>query len=235
MFVGFDLEIHRPVDRLEDWRIPAQFRVLCAVLEHQLWGPSYHWGVLVGGVPALAMTNMEVSSVWYALEGWARRGDKIVTWNGLAFDFPVLRANLAFAVSDREYARLVYHSHIDLLFEFYMRTGYRISLAQVLGRERKMTGINGAMAPVLWEEGRREDVLEYCRQDARVVVALACDLQAGEMLHYRRGEEKYVVSLEGLTVAHAAMAADPERVPLTGDRRLEWETERRRVLEVVDG
>jgi hypothetical protein len=59
-----------------------------------------------------------------------------------------------------------------------------------MGLAGKPEGMSGAVAPVLWAEGKREDVLGYVAQDVRVALGLATVCEAGGAMRWiaRRGK-----------------------------------------------
>ena len=50
--------------------------------------------------------------------------------------------------------------------------------AKGMGVAGKCEGMKGADAPVLWAEGRREEVLRYVAQDVKITLALATTCEA---------------------------------------------------------
>ena len=56
------------------------------------------------------------------------------------------------------------------MFHVLCRLGHGVSLnaaAHGMGLEGKPEGMNGRLAPALWAEGKREEVLRYVAHDAR--------------------------------------------------------------------
>lgn len=88
------------------------------------------------------------------------RTDVVVGFNSHSFDNRVLAANKVVVPANRSY---------DLLAEIYAATGTRYSL-DALARVNGSTGKNGsgARAPILWQEGRVTEVVNYCLQDVRL-------------------------------------------------------------------
>jgi hypothetical protein len=47
-----------------------------------------------------------------------------------------------------------------------------------MGLAGKLEGMSGEMAPVLWAQGKREEVLRYVAQDVKTTLALATACEA---------------------------------------------------------
>jgi len=95
-------------------------------------------------------------------------GYKIITWNGLGFDFDVLAEESGMVEECKELAL----NHIDMMFQFFCIKGFPVGLdtvAKGLGLSGKMGGMSGALAPHLWASPNLRDrlkVLRYVHQDA---------------------------------------------------------------------
>jgi hypothetical protein len=122
------------------------------------------------------MTQEDAIEVVEYLAAKVKRGYTILTWNGVGFDFDVLAEESEMLAECRELAI----THIDMMFHILCKLGYGVSLdaaAKGMGLEGKPEGMTGAVAPALWAEGKREEVLKYVAQDVRTTleVALACE------------------------------------------------------------
>jgi len=99
-------------------------------------------------------------------------GYAVLTWNGLDFDFQVLAEE---SQANEECRRLAW-SHVDMMFHVFCILGFRVALdkaAQGSGVPGKSKGMSGIMAPAMWAEGRRQEVLDYVSQDVRATLQLA--------------------------------------------------------------
>jgi len=97
--------------------------------------------------------------------------DVIITYNGAAFDMPLLRKH--YSTSNRYYAHRF--KHLDLFSRLRDATGMWISLSNLAtsnGLQPK-TG-NGLQAIEWWHAGNRDDLLAYCHSDVRILATLAC-------------------------------------------------------------
>jgi hypothetical protein len=62
------------------------------------------------------------------------------------------------------------------MFHLFCQLGYGVGLdraAKAMGLAGKPEGMSGALAPRLWANGRRQEVLDYVAQDARTTLELA--------------------------------------------------------------
>ena len=56
--------------------------------------------------------------------------------------------------------------------------------AKGMGIKGKLDGMNGALAPVMWAEGKGEEVLRYVAQDVRTTMELATTCESRGELHW---------------------------------------------------
>lgn len=132
-------------------------------------GMTHVWYGGSGAVPAPPrMSPKEVRSMMIDLSQY----DKIITWNGAAFDFYVLGVeadDLAFA---RQLARS--DKHIDLMMLFCATRRHRLGLkaaAAACGSHKGGGGIeSGIDAPALWAQGKYQQAMEYVTQDAQATM-----------------------------------------------------------------
>lgn len=132
--------------------------------EPYLWHTNY----------APRMVESDVVRLIGYLADCARAGMKIVTWNGLGFDFRVLSEEVGYQIMQMRCADLAMN-HVDPAFQMLCEKGYMIGLgtaAKGLGLPGKTEGMKGALAPEMWASGREEQdkVLEYVAQDARTTL-----------------------------------------------------------------
>lgn len=192
--LAFDLEIYDEFERFEDWRKCRPLKITCVGLAYE------HKGSLTGGHVwsnvedergvAEPMSKDAVEGALWPIIGWAKSGGVIVSYNGLAFDLPILVEAAGFGRLSplwrmaKEVA--LGPRHIDLMFNMYMALGYNISLntyaGETLGEEKLMKGHD---APRLWREGRHYQVLEYVRDDARLTRDLYLKLLENPIAHWR--------------------------------------------------
>ena len=115
---------------------------------------------------------------------------RLVSFNGIEFDDRVCRAN-----------NLILHTDYDILHETYAAVGldpfpysydsaykgYGLdSLAQANGLGGK-TG-HGAKAPILWQQGKKQEVIDYCLNDVKLTKGLFDLIRETSVLkHPKRG------------------------------------------------
>jgi len=170
MYLAFDLEIAKVIPEGANWSRYRPFGISVAATltddgDLRLWygGP--------GGEepPWDQMSGLQVQSLIAYLEVMVEQGYTIVTWNGTGFDFDVLAEESAL----HEECKALALGHVDIMFHFFCENGFPLSLdraAKGMGLPGKTEGMNGALAPVLWAEGRRQEVLDYVAQDVRVTL-----------------------------------------------------------------
>jgi hypothetical protein len=102
------------------------------------------------------------------------------------------------------------------MFHVLCRLGYGVGLdaaARGMGLAGKTKGMNGDLAPVLWAQGKREEVLCYVAQDVRTTLELATACEACGALHWvaRSGKVRRMKLPDGwLTVEAAGRLPEPD-------------------------
>ena len=117
----------------------------------------------------LSIVNQQLETVWSTTGSSA--GDA-VTWNGVGFDLDILAEESGMLEECRQLAV----GHVDMMFHVVCQLGYGVGLgnaAKGMDIAGKLEGMSGAVAPELWAEGRREEVLDYVSQDVRITAELA--------------------------------------------------------------
>ena len=160
---------------------------------------------LFGEAPASAVHGASGASIERAMveEFWrlAQDGHTLVTFNGRAFDLPVLElAALRYGVqapkhfNEKYGARFRYseEGHYDLCDVLSNAGAARLTgglnaLMGMLGYVGK-DGVDGSMVQDLWEQGKHEIIHAYCRRDVICTYALFIRL---ELIHGRMAREQY--------------------------------------------
>jgi hypothetical protein len=122
----------------------------------------------------------------------AQDNTRLVTWNGLGFDWRVLHRELG--GTGGSCAKLAM-GHVDGLFQIVCAKGWPLGLDAacrgmgvagklkevVLNNGMTITGMYGGMAPALWQSGDTDAVTTYLRQDVQSLLEL---VEAWERVGY---------------------------------------------------
>ena len=169
--LAFDLEIVKEIpEGCKDWKEIRPLGISCAALLRNDQPLSYlyydhdeDWHPSTNGMYAPDLTKMVEEMLIFVKSGY-----KILTWNGLQFDFDILAEESGMHEECKELAL----NHIDMMFHFFCVKGYMLGLdtaAKGLGLGGKMAGMKGDLAPILWASLNLKDrlkVLRYVHQDA---------------------------------------------------------------------
>jgi hypothetical protein len=213
-YLAFDIETSKDVPGEDfNWRPHRPLGISCAAtLESGAAQPVLWHGKTPDGHPAERMSQADARGLVEYLSKMAADGFKILTWNGLGFDFDILAEESGAAAMCAECAL----DHVDMMFHAFCSLGYPIGLekaAQGMGLPGKPPGMNGAKAPKLWAQGRFQEVLEYVAQDARTALELAETCEERRKLQWitRRGTIGSMPLPRGwLTVREALRLPEPD-------------------------
>ena len=212
-FIAFDIEIARVFpEGVSDWKAFRPFGITCAATLTS-GGESTIWhGRTPQNEIADQMTPQETVELVKYLEQAAASGLTILTWNGLGFDFDVLSEESKQVKSCRALAL----DHVDMMFHIFCIKGFPLALdkaAKGMGLAGKTPGMTGEMAPRHWEEGRRQEVLDYVAQDVRTTLDLCRAVEENRELQWssKRGKRQYLPFSKGwLTVREAQELPEPD-------------------------
>ena len=173
-YLGFDLEVCTWPEE-NDWDRNTPLGISCIGLMGTGWDePVVYYSGYSGNNPLpRPMHHDEISACFTHMRELTYEDYKIVSWNGLQFDFLVMA--LDDPGNDVAYAKFAM-DHIDPMFEIFCRKGWPVGLNAVAKGMRlpgKTEGVSGADAPAMWMEGTLEDrqkVLEYVGQDAKTTL-----------------------------------------------------------------
>ena len=147
--LAFDLEIARPfVDG--EWR-NKDLGISCIGLASVDGDERDAWTMTDDaarhGDHAMKREGLDISLG--TLVNYAQLGYKIISWNGLGFDFPMIYEY----VEQKQLCKALALAHYDLAFQMFCAKGYMIGLdtaAKGMGLSGKLEGMHGDMAPPMW-------------------------------------------------------------------------------------
>jgi hypothetical protein len=124
----------------------------------------------------------------------------LVGFNSRSFDDKLLAANGLEGVT----------THYDLLEEVRIAAGFQSHFQSVpKGYSYKLDAIaqangmaktgHGALAPVLWQQGKQQDVIDYCKTDIAITSAMLDLGLAGELIDPNTGNKLLLRELSNVT------------------------------------
>jgi DEAD/DEAH box helicase domain-containing protein len=151
------------------WGDMHAMRVSCCVLHDVATARDYVFAA--EPVPGAIPGTRPLEGLYWFLEGCRSEGCTLVGHNIRSFDWEVLAGE--FAARGLLADRRAYHAGsarlVDTLGMLHARLGWRPSLQTLavhnLGEGKSM---DGALAPSLWRQGLRREVIAYCRRDVEL-------------------------------------------------------------------
>jgi uncharacterized protein len=187
----------------EHWRLYGDFQEMTAYLDVETGRlADGRQGITVVGLfDGRQFLSFVRGHNLHRLEEHLRRYDLLVTFNGKAFDLPLIERDLGIPI---------YQSQIDLRV-FLQRLGYRGGLKRIerqwgIIREDGVAGLTGFDAVLLWERYRRGDatalerLLAYNRADVvnlEVLLKQGYALARAHVLATGRAEAEHPAQREG--------------------------------------
>jgi hypothetical protein len=231
-YLAFDIETARLTPQGDDWLQHRPLGISCYALAWR--GQKGNESVTGFGkegtdTPQPQMSRAECQRLVQALIDHVNQGFMILTWNGLGFDFNVLAEESGMHAACCDLAR----AHVDMMFHFFCLRGYPLGLdtaAKGMELPGKIEGMDGSQAPLLWQQGEYDKVLEYVTQDVITTLDLASAVEARRQIRWgtRRGKRNRVAIPKWLTVAEALQLPLPTRAwvrkPMTRERFTSWMT-----------
>jgi len=213
-YLAFDIETAKDVPGDDfNWRPHRPLGISCAAtLASDAVQPLLWHGKKQDGSPDTRMSRDDAQRLVQYLSSMAANGYRILTWNGLGFDFDVLAEESGAAASCKECAL----AHVDMMFHVFCSLGFPVGLekaAQGMGLPGKPPGMSGFKAPKLWAEGHFKEVLEYVAQDVRTPMQLAQTCEQRRIFEWitRKGTKSSMPLTKGwLTVREALLLPDPD-------------------------
>lgn len=229
-FAALDIETVTEFPANDDWRNHRPLGIACVAICYGSTTTTFHSRDAQGNI-AERMTAEDVQYVVRHLMDMPQKGTKLVTWNGAGFDFPVMADESGMMDEVQDLAR----SSIDMMFHLHCVKGHPAGLdaaAEGTGTARKTHDISGKNAPALWRDGKRNEVIAYCAQDAYVTWNLAQTAQRLRAMRWmsRSGRMQTLALPKGwLAVEEAAQLPLPDTSwmtdPIPRERFNGWLTE----------
>ena len=175
---AFDLEIAKILPQeVKDLKEHAPLGISCAAVARSDGQEVDLWS----GYPQ--MTEDECRSMVTRLQALVEDGYTLVSWNGASFDFFVLAQESGLVKECGDLAL----GHVDLMTIVTFSKGYYLGLDKALagaGLSGKLksvllkdgstlSGMSGAQAPIMWQAGEQDAVIEYLKGDVTQLLALA--------------------------------------------------------------
>jgi hypothetical protein len=213
-YLSFDIEIARIVpDPFDQWRSHRPLGICCAAtfLSDEP-NPKLWHGKTTTGLAAPQMSQPDCQALVQYLQQKSDEGYEVLTWNGLNFDFDVL-AEESNALEDCAH---IARNHVDMMFHLVCSQGHRLALAkaaQGMNIPGKPAGMSGDQAPILWSQGKHDQVLAYVAQDVRIALDVAVAVEAARRFHWMttRGTRKSITLPRGwLRVVEALLLPEPD-------------------------
>ena len=213
-YLAFDIETAKDVPGDDfNWRPHRPLGISCAAtLASNTGQPLLWYGKTQDGLPDKQMSQEDAQGLGQYLLEMATDGFRILTWNGLGFDFDILAEESGTAGSCRECAL----DHVDMMFHGFCSLGYPVALdkaAQGMGLPGKPAGMSGFKAPKLWAQGHFKEVLEYAGQDVRTIMQIAqtCEQRRSFEWITRKGTKSSLPLTNGwLPVREAMQLPEPD-------------------------
>lgn len=219
-YAAFDLEIIRIFpEGATDWWAYAPLGISCAAVALSDSDDAIVWS----GHPELGIEGSR--AILAGLRRLVQDGYTLVGFNSLGFDFRVL------ASESGDDCRDLAMSHVDLYWHLFCLLGYGPGLdrlAKGMGLAGKTAGMDGAKAPILWAEGKRQEVIDYCVADVCTTLALALrgDRLGGVQWVSKSGKKIMVDFDHWLTASEALALPEPDTswmsAPRTRKGAIEW-------------
>lgn len=203
---AFDLEIAKLIPQnCTDWFSLGSLGITCLGIALS----DSDEVIMFSGVPQIDKeTCIEIVD---KLEALANDGYMIVGFNSAGFDFRVL----AFESELHSRCVALAMNHVDIFFAIFCIKGYCKGLDKISkahGLTGKQEGVNGAMAPQMWLDGRYHEVLDYCAADVEMTLELARQADAMGFVHWTANDgslDRTLFPNGLLTVAEALEVPEP--------------------------
>ncbi len=229
-YLAFDIETAKDVPGEDfNWRPHRPLGISCAAtLAGDSSEPILWYARTRKDLPGKRMSQDDAHRLVQYLSKMTADGFRVLTWNGLGFDFDILAEESGALATCAECAL----GHVDMMFHVFCSLGYPVALdkaAQGMGLPGKPPGMSGFKAPKLWAQGHFEEVLDYVAQDVRTAMQIARACEQRRRLDWitRKGTKSSMPLGKGwLTVQQAMQLPEPDTSwmsePLTRNNFTGW-------------
>ena len=222
---GFDIEIVKEISEGQDWKELRPLGISCAAVYYGMgniyWYPGWH---TLSAPENKAMDKDETMEMEDSLFALTQFDNKVVTWNGLSFDFRVL-ADESGMLEECSYLAM---NHVDMMFQILCIKGYPAGLnavAKGMGLEGKTEGMSGALAPIMWKgtDEDRKKVIEYVIQDAKTTYEVYKAIEEHKYIKWtsKSGKPQFMPIPKWLTVKECLSLPLPDTSWMTNPMKRE--------------
>lgn len=228
-YLAFDIETYKIIPNLTGELLAHRplgiscIGALCAD-ESQ---PHLFYSKDADGQPTGPMQKHDIAAFLDFLLEQTKARYTVLSFNGLGFDFDVLAEESGRLDDCRQLAR----DHVDIMFHLFCGQGYPVGLgaaAKALG-QGKSQGIEGELAPQLWQGGQHDKVLQYVAQDCKITLDVALKSEAKRSFSWinkKGGTSSFVLPGGWLTVQQALALPLPDTswmtTPLPRSKFTQW-------------
>ena len=231
-FISFDLEIAALIpDGETDWKQYRPLGITCYALawinEDGSMEVHADCGRDDNGQPMPRMSQAECRSLVERLCALEHLSDALLTHNGVGFDFAILAEETGWT----EICANLALDSVDTCLLMHCLRGFPVGLdaiCKAMGVQGKIEGMNGALAPQMWADGRYDEVLAYVAQDARCTLEVALEIEKHRVLRWvsKSGNTKMEFVPLLLPVREALQLPEPDTSwmsdPIPRGRFVEW-------------
>jgi hypothetical protein len=216
--LSFDIEISDVFNKgpKEDIEKYAPFHIsVAATAVYE--GEEKVWYSEENGNPALNMTKQRAQELLEYLEEMQKQGYMVCAWNGLKFDLKWIghnADNMALA------ARIALKSY-DPMFQFFNQRGFFIGMgkaAEAMGISQ-MKLMASEAAPVQWQAGNHQEVMDYCLGDCQMTNKIVHAIQKRKKVQWitAAGQNKTESMVRLKTVEEVIQDPPPDQSWMRGD------------------
>lgn len=231
-YIAFDIETAKVIPEGDDLQAHRPLGICCWAVAWvsdktgEIAVKSYSGTDNEGGITP-QMTETECVALVQRLRNATEQGYTILTHNGVGFDFDILAEESGMVDTCAELAM----NSVDTCFQVLCTKGFPVGLeaiAKGMGLQGKTEGMNGALAPQMWAEGRYDEVLAYVAQDVRCTLEVALAVEQAKSLRWlsKSGRINSLPVRQWVTVQEALQLPEPDTSwmsePIPRSRWTEW-------------